>query len=187
MLDVLHGFLALYFVDVMGATGARAAFAIVVYTGVGLAGDALMIPLLQRVEGTRYVRASAAMMLVVFPAFLLLGDATPKLVLLAAIGLLNSGWYSILKGRLYSAMPGRSAAVMALESLSGVVGGLLPLSIGMVAHRYGLGVAMWLLAAAPVALLLGFPRGGGVTSATPSSPGAPTAGPAAVRPEVADA
>ena len=164
MLDVLHGFLALYFVDVMGATGARAAFAIVVYTGVGLAGDALMIPLLRRMEGVRTVRASAAAMLVVFPVFLLLRDSTPKLVLLALIGVLNSGWYSILKGRLYSEMPGRSATVMALESLSGVVGGLLPLSIGIVAQRYGLGVAMWLLAAAPLALLLGVPRSHRVAS-----------------------
>jgi FSR family fosmidomycin resistance protein-like MFS transporter len=155
MLDVLHGFLALYFVDVMGATGARAAFAIVVYTGVGLVGDALMIPLLRRVDGVRYLRVSAAAMLVVFPVFLLLDDGMAKLALLAAVGMLNAGWYSILKGRLYSAMPGQSATVMALDSLSGVVGGLLPLSVGIIAHRYGLDSAMWLLAAGPVALLAG--------------------------------
>ncbi|MGH7507742.1 MAG: MFS transporter, partial [Longimicrobiales bacterium] len=112
LLDVLLGFLALYFVDVMGATGARAAFAIFVYTGIGLLGDALLIPLLGRMEGARYLRASAYAMLLAFPAFLLLRDSTMKLVLLAAVALLNSGWYSILKARLYSAMPDRTATVM---------------------------------------------------------------------------
>ena len=60
MLDVLHGFLALYFVDVVGLSGGGAALAILVWTGIGLLGDAAMIPLLERVEGVRYVRASAA-------------------------------------------------------------------------------------------------------------------------------
>lgn len=160
MLDVLHGFLALYFVDVVGATGAGAALAILVWTVVGLAGDALVIPLLARVEGTRYLRASAAAMLLVFPAFLLLSGTLPKLVLLGALGLLNSGWYSILAGRLYSSLPGQSATVMALSSVFGIAGSLLPLAIGLLAHRLGLGVAMWLLLAGPVALLVGLPHAG---------------------------
>jgi FSR family fosmidomycin resistance protein-like MFS transporter len=158
MLDVLHGFLALYFVDVVGASGRGAALAILVWTGVGLVGDALVIPLLARVEGTRYLRASAAATLLVFPAFLLLPDAVAKLALLGVLGLLNSGWYAILAGRLYSSLPGQSATVMALSSVFGVAGGLLPLTIGLVAHRLGLGVAMWLLLAGPVAFLVGLPR-----------------------------
>jgi FSR family fosmidomycin resistance protein-like MFS transporter len=187
MLDVLHGFLALYFVDVMGATDGRAAFAIAVYTGVGLAGDALMVPLLRRIDGARYLRASALAMLFAFPLFLLLEDSTLKLGVLAGIGVLNSGWYPILKARLYTAMPGQSATVMALESVSGMAGGLLPLSVAAVAQQYGLGPAMWLLLAAPLALLLGVrradrrtraggpdaegspPRSGGVRAALPDA------------------
>ncbi len=157
MLDVFHGFLALYFVDVVGASGVGAAFAIMVWTGVGLVGDALVIALLERVEGTRYLRASASAVLVVFPVFLLLHDATPKLLLLGALGLLNSGWYSILQGRLYSALPRQSATVMALGSVFGIAGGLPPLTIGLIAQRFGLDVAMWLLLAGPVALLVGVP------------------------------
>jgi MFS transporter, FSR family, fosmidomycin resistance protein len=160
MLDVLHGFLALYFVDVVGLSGAEAAFAILVWTGVGLVGDVLLIPLLERVEGTRYLRVSAACVMVVFPAFLLLDGALPKLVLLGALGFLNAGWYSVLAGRLYSALPGQSATAMALGSVFGTVGGLLPLGIGWIAQQLGLASAMWLLLAAPVALLIGLPRGG---------------------------
>ena len=41
MLDVMLGFLALYFVDVAGATFEQAALAVTVWTVVGLAGDHL--------------------------------------------------------------------------------------------------------------------------------------------------
>jgi FSR family fosmidomycin resistance protein-like MFS transporter len=160
MLDVLHGFLALYFVDVVGLTGAQAAFAILVWTGVGLVGDALLIPLLERVEGTRYLRVSAACVLVVFPAFLLLDGTAAKLLLLGALGFLNAGWYSVLQGRLYTELPGQSATVMALGSVFGTVGGILPLTIGWVAQQLGLAPALWLLLAGPVALLIGLPRNG---------------------------
>lgn len=158
MLDVLHGYLALYFVDVVGLSGARAAFAILVWTGVGLAGDALLIPLLRRVEGLRYLRASALAVLIAFPAFLLVAGVVPKLLLVGLLGLLTTGWYPILGARLYSAMPGQSATVMAVNSAFGLVSALLPLAIGAFAQRFGLGPAMWLLVAGPIALLIGLPR-----------------------------
>jgi FSR family fosmidomycin resistance protein-like MFS transporter len=157
VLDVLHGFLALYFVDVVGARGAGATVAILVWTGVGLAGDALVIPLLERVDGVRYLRWSASLTMVAFPAFLVLDGAGSKLFLLGVLGLLNSGWYSVLQGRLYSALPGQSATAMALGSLFGIAGGLLPLTIGLVAERFGLQAAMWLLTLGPLALLIGLP------------------------------
>lgn len=157
MLDVLHGFLALYFVDVVGASGTGAALAVAVWTGVGLIGDVLLIGLLERVDGVRYLRASAAATLIVFPAFLLLDGTVPKLIALGALGVLNAGWYAILQGRLYSALPGRSATVTALSSAAGTLGGLLPLTLGLVAQQFGLVTAMWLILAAPVALLIGLP------------------------------
>ena len=55
MLDVLLGFLALYFVDVVGVTPAQAGLAVAVWTGVGLLGDFLLIPLLERVRGLSYL------------------------------------------------------------------------------------------------------------------------------------
>lgn len=155
MLDVLHAFLALYFVDVVGATEIEAAFAVAAYTGIGLIGDLLVIPVLARIEGSAYVRVSAAAMLIVYPLFLWLDARTAKLVLLALIGLLNSGWYAVLQARLYAAMPGRSATVVALDSIAGLAGAALPLMVAAVADRAGLGAAMWLLSAGPVILLVG--------------------------------
>lgn len=158
MLDVLYSFLGLYFVDVTGVTGAGAALAILVWTGTGLLGDALVIPLLERVDGIRYLRTSALLTIPAFAAFLLVDATFLKLVFLATLGLLNSGWYAILQARLYSALPQQSATVMALGSVFGIAGALLPLAVGLVAQQLGLAVAMWLLLAAPVALLLGLPR-----------------------------
>jgi FSR family fosmidomycin resistance protein-like MFS transporter len=158
LLDVLHAYLALYFMDVVGTGGAGAGIAVAVWTGVGLLGDALLIPLLARVSGIRYLRASALAVLVAFPSFMLVQGIGAKLALLALLGLLNAGWYAILKGRLYAAMPGRSATVMAVGNVFGLAGSLLPLTIGLVADRIGLAGAMWLLLLAPVALLVGLPR-----------------------------
>lgn len=158
MLDVLFGFLALYFVDVAGVSATQAGLAVVVGITVGLLGDFLLIPLLERVDGLHYLRVSAVVELGLFSAFLLVGGFIPKLVLVAFIGLFNAGWYSILKGALYTEMKGQSGTVMTVYTLSGFIGSLLPLSIGLVASQYGLGVAMWLVLLGPIALLIGLPR-----------------------------
>ena len=158
MLDVLLGFLALYFVDVVGATPAQAGMAVAVWTGMALLGDLLLIPLLERVRGLSYLRLSAAVELALFPAFLLVPDLWVKLVLLGLLGLFNAGWYSILKAQLYSAMPGQSGTVMTVGNVFGLVGGLVPLGLGLVAERFDLTVTMWLLLLGPVALLFGIPK-----------------------------
>jgi FSR family fosmidomycin resistance protein-like MFS transporter len=158
MLDVLLGFLALYFVDVVGVTEAQAGAAVAVWTGVGLLGDFLLIPLLERVSGLRYLRWSATLELILFPTFLLIPHTVAKLALLGLLGFFNAGWYSILQARLYSAMPGQSGTVMAMGNVFGLAGGLLPLGLGLVAEQFDLWVAMWLLLAGPLALLAGLPR-----------------------------
>jgi FSR family fosmidomycin resistance protein-like MFS transporter len=158
MLDVLHGFLALYLVDVAGARPRDAGLALAVWTGAGLAGDLLLIPVLGRVAGVRYLRLSAAAVAFVYPEFLLVDGLGAKLALLAMLGLLNSGWYAIPKAGLYAAMPGRSGAAIAIGTAGGLVGALIPLTLGLVAERAGLAPTMWLLAAAPVLLLVLLPR-----------------------------
>ncbi|MBD2001868.1 MULTISPECIES: MFS transporter [Cyanophyceae] len=155
MLDVLRGFLALYFVDVVGVNNTQASFALTVWLGFGLLGDFLLIPLLERVRGLDYLRISAILVLCLYPAFLVVPNINIKLVILGFLGLLNSGWYSILQGQLYTAMPGQSGTVMTLDNLAGFVGGLAPLALGLVAQQYGLQPTMWMLLAAPIALLIG--------------------------------
>jgi MFS transporter, FSR family, fosmidomycin resistance protein len=168
MLDVLLGFLALYFHDVVGLTETQAAGAVFIWLVVGLLGDFLLIPLLEKVDGLRYLRVSVVLELVLFPTFLLTPWAWLKLVFIGMLGFFNSGWYAILQGRLYSSMPGKSGTVMALENITGLLGGLMPFAIGLAADAFGLRVAIWLLLAGPIALLAGLPRHSSVTASNGS-------------------
>jgi FSR family fosmidomycin resistance protein-like MFS transporter len=158
MLDVLLGFLALYLVDVAGLTLNYAALGVAVWSGLGLLGDFLLIPLLEKVRGLDYLRLSVVLEFLLFPAFLLVQSLIMKFILLGLLGLFNSGWYAILKGRLYSSMPGKSGTVMTLDNISGLFGKLMPFGIGLCAQFFGLRIAMWLLLLGPLALLFGLPR-----------------------------
>jgi MFS transporter, FSR family, fosmidomycin resistance protein len=169
MLDVLLGFLALYFVDVAGLTAGQAALGVAVWAGVGLLGDFLLIPLLEKVKGLDYLRVSVVLELILFPVFLLVPGLLIKFILLGLLGLFNSGWYAILQGRLYSAMPGQSGTVMAVQNVVGLFGRLLPFGIGLAAQYFGLQVAMWLLLLGPIALLVGLPRKTSNSSPSPAS------------------
>ncbi|MBI2841344.1 MAG: MFS transporter [Acidobacteria bacterium] len=155
MLDVLLGFLALYLVDVAHVTPGTAWTAVAVWSGVGLLGDALLIPLLEKVRGLAYLRYSAAVMFLLYPAFLLTPWFGGKLILLALMGFFNSGWYAILQGRLYSTMPGQSGTVVALSSGLGIVAALIPMLLGVMAQHTGLEPMMWVLLLGPTALLIG--------------------------------
>lgn len=157
MMDVLLAYLALYLVDVGGVTEAQAALGVTVWAGVGLLGDFLLIFLLERVKGLTYLWYSVIAELILYPLFLLVPVFEMKLLLLALLGFCNAGWYSILQGQLYSTMRGQSGALMAVGTFTGIIGGAVPLIIGLLADEIGLGVAMWLLMAGPLALWIGVP------------------------------
>ena len=158
MLDIFYGFLPLYFVDIAGFTPAQAALSISIWAGVGLLGDFLLIPLVERVKGLDYLRLSVLLELILFPAFLLVQISWLKLVIVALMGFFNAGWYAILKAKLFESMHGQSGAALTLDNVSGLIGKLIPFGIGLVAQAYGLGTAMWLLLAGPIALLIGLPH-----------------------------
>jgi FSR family fosmidomycin resistance protein-like MFS transporter len=155
--DVFLAYLALYLVDEAGASAATAGLAVAAWTAAGLAGAALMIPLLERVDGLRYLRASAVPALALFAAFLLVPAVGAKLVLAAALAVAGAGWYSVLQARLYAALGGGSGLVLVVGALF-PLNALLPLVIAGLAERYGLAIALWPLAAAPLALIMLVPR-----------------------------
>lgn len=151
--DVFLGFVALYLVDVGGASAGLAAIGVGVLSAAGLLGDALVVGILRRIDGVRYLRWSAAAALVTFPAFLLIGSLASKIALLIPLGMLRAGWYAILQARLYAELPARGGTALAIRAPADLLGSLLPLAIGVVAGRWGLGSAMWLLLAGPIALV----------------------------------
>jgi FSR family fosmidomycin resistance protein-like MFS transporter len=159
MLDVFLGFLALYLVDEVGASVAMGSLAVAVWTGAGLVGSTVAIPFLQRVDGLRYLRGSAACTALLFVVFLVVSGLLVKLVLLAAIAVVNAGWYPVLQARLYGALGEASGLALTVGALF-PLNAVLPLAIAAIAERYGLSVALWPLLAAPAALLLFVPRRG---------------------------
>jgi MFS transporter, FSR family, fosmidomycin resistance protein len=156
--DVLFSFLALSLVDVAALPASATALAIAVWTVAGLAGDFLVIKVLDRVKGLTYLRITAAAMTIAFPAFLLVPHLPARLVLLAAVGMLDSGWYAVLQARLYAALPGKSGSVMAMNNIAGLAGSLIPLAVSAAAQAAGLRAAMWLLLVGPIVILGGLPR-----------------------------
>jgi FSR family fosmidomycin resistance protein-like MFS transporter len=161
MLDVLFSYLALYFVDVVQATRAQAGIAVTIWLAMGLVTDFLFIPILDRQKDSlRFLRLAALLELFTFAAFLLVPGFTLKIVLVIAVTLFNTGWYPILQGRLYSSLPGQSASLMAIGSVTAPLAKFFPFLIGFLADHFGLQNAMWILMLGPIALLLGLPRKG---------------------------
>jgi MFS transporter, FSR family, fosmidomycin resistance protein len=158
--DVFLGFTALYLVDVGGASPGLAAVGVGVLSIAALVGDAVLVRILRRMEGLRYLRWSAAAALLAYPTFLLVGSVPAKMAVLIPIGMLRAGWYAIPQARLYMELPARGGTAIAIGAPADLAGSLLPLAIGLVAQRWGLGSAMWILLAAPIALLILLPTGG---------------------------
>ena len=158
--DVLLGFVALYFVDVVGERSGVGGAAIVTWTAAGLAGGFLVLRLLRRMPGTRYLRVSAVMAAVIFAAFLLLPGVAAKLGCLALLAFTTAGWYPVLQARVYAELPGQSGTALALGNVFYLPAAAIPLGLGLAAQEWGLQTALWLLLAAPAALLLLVPRHG---------------------------
>jgi len=155
--DVLLGFLALYFVDAVGSSQATGGLAVAIWSAAGLIGAGAMIPLLRRVDGLRYLRASAAASAILFVGFLVAPGIELKLLLAASIAAVNAGWYSVLQARLYGALDGKSGLVLTAGALF-PLNAVLPLGLAAIAERWGLETALWPLLAAPIALILFVPR-----------------------------
>jgi len=156
--DILYGYLALYFVDSVGVDVRTAALAVAVWTGADLVGNVIVLRALRRVGGLGWLRATALGVALVFPAFQVVPGLAPKLVLIALLGALHSGWYPISKARLYEALPGRSGTAMALASTTGALGAVMPLALGLLASRVGIHDAFWLVLLAPLSMLVFVPR-----------------------------
>ena len=96
-----------------------------------------------------------------FAIFLLTPGFIPKLIIVIIVNLFNTGWYPILQGRLYSSLPGQSASIMAIGSVTAPVAKFFPFLLGFLADQFGLQTAMWILILGPLALLIGLPRNSG--------------------------
>jgi MFS transporter, FSR family, fosmidomycin resistance protein len=155
LVDVLTGFLALYLIDVAHLAAPIAALAIAVRLGAGLAGDAALVFVLDRMADVTVLRASAVAAALLYPGFLLAPGPAAKLVILAVLSAATAPWYPILQARLYGSLPGRSPVAVTLSSAASLAGGLGPLAVGLIAGAFGLSWALAVLVIVPVAVLAG--------------------------------
>jgi MFS transporter, FSR family, fosmidomycin resistance protein len=159
MMDVLFSYLALYFVDVARTTSSQAGIAVTLWLAMGLITDFLFIPFIDRQKDSiKFLCFTALMEFIAFVAFLLTPGFILKLILIIFVNLFNTGWYPILQGRLYSSLPGQSASIMAIGSVTAPLAKFFPFLIGFLADQFGLQTAMWILLLGPLALWIGLPR-----------------------------
>jgi len=158
LLDVYAGYAALYFADVVHFDPAQVSLMVGALMAASLVSNLVLVPALERIPGRKLVRASALVTAVLYVAWLALPWLWAKVVLALALRLTTMGWYEVLQGEVYAALPGRSGTVMAISSLFGVLGGGLVWFIGWFAAQAGLPAAMWLLLAGPLALIFFMPR-----------------------------
>lgn len=130
-------------VDAVGQGAAFTAFAL---------GGAVGLKLVERVADTAsgQLRVASVALLVLFPAWLL---APPTLAVpgTAFLGAAAVPLWPLCTARAYD--QGRPAHVAALSQVFGPLDIVLPALLGLVADRFGLGVAMVLLLAQPVLIL----------------------------------
>ncbi len=152
--EIMVAFASLYLRDVLELSLAERTSALsaeIVGAIVGLlAGEAL----LRRVAPLRLLLASAIGCAVSWFAFLSAQSATSASFWLFVTGALVALQYPIAKAQAYRALPERSGAVNAVLTLFGVIELPLPIAIGFLADRFGLGVALATLAVQPIGLAL---------------------------------
>jgi hypothetical protein len=120
-----------------------------------VAGDAALVLVLERVSDLVVLRATAVAAALLYPGFLLVPGAAGKLLILAVLSAATAPWYPLLQARLYGSLPGRSPVAVTLSSAAGLVGGLGPLAVGIIAQRAGLPWALGVLTVVPVVILAG--------------------------------
>lgn len=161
MLDKLLEVTGLYFSDVVGVSLAAASGAVAVFTIAGLAGDTLLVPTLEKVNGLKLLRISAVIVLIAYASFLLVPITWLKFVLIGVVSFCTAGWHAILRGKTYAVLPGQSGVIVSVTSLGNISAIIVPLVIGRIADVFGLSWAMWVLALGPIALIVGLPRNKG--------------------------
>jgi FSR family fosmidomycin resistance protein-like MFS transporter len=147
LLDVFTAFLALYLVSSVHASPSMAALGVAIRLGAGLAGYAVLMPMLDRIDNLRLLRASVLATGLLGPAFLLVPGIAAKLALLAALSIATAPWYPVLMAELYASLPGRSGLAVSLSSAAG------PLAVGLLAQHLGLSWAMAVLCVVPLVML----------------------------------
>jgi MFS transporter, FSR family, fosmidomycin resistance protein len=116
----------------------------------GAKGAAL--PLIRHGLGLSYAQVAGPLLLTL--ALAGGGSWRACYLVLAVLSAATAPWYPLLQARLYGSLRGRSSVAVTLSSAAGLVGGLGPLAVGIIAERAGLPWALGVLAIVPVVILV---------------------------------
>jgi MFS transporter, FSR family, fosmidomycin resistance protein len=158
----LQAFLAVYFVVHLGTSEAFGNAALTVMLVAGAAGTVAGGRLADRVDRRAVVGGFMLAIPPLLALFLLAGNTTTAVLIVAAIGFVTIGNFSVtvVIGQEY--LPGRPALASGITlGLAIGLGGLIAAVLGPVADRAGLPAVLWLLAALPLpaaALAASLPR-----------------------------
>jgi FSR family fosmidomycin resistance protein-like MFS transporter len=160
----LQAFLASYFIEHLGTSQAFGNAALTVMLVAGAAGTLAGGRLADRVDRRGVLGGFMLAIPPLLALLLLAGDATAGAVLVAAIGFVTIGNFSltVVIGQEY--LPGRPALASGITlGLAIGIGGLIAAGLGPLADQFGLPAVLWLLAALPLpaaALAATLPRPG---------------------------
>lgn len=116
----------------------------------------MLITLLEYMRGLRYLRLSAAIQLVLYPAFLFAPSLPLKLVLVSALRFFNAGFYPT-RTTLFHATWAKWRGSFSDHHCK-FCGRIDSLMYRVIAQQCDLATAMWVLWLAPMAILIGLPR-----------------------------
>jgi len=147
----LQAFLASYFIEHLGTSQAFGNAALTVMLVAGVAGTLAGGRLADRVDRRGVLGGFMLAIPPLLALLLLAGDAAAGAVLVAAIGFVTIGNFSItiVIGQEY--LPGRPALASGITlGLAIGIGGLIAAALGPLADQVGLPAVLWLLAALPL-------------------------------------
>jgi fucose permease len=156
-----------------GASPALAAGVAVAFAAGSVVGAAVTDRAVARTSARSVLVASAVACLLALLAFLATGSTVASCLALLAVGVTCAPHHPLAMARAYGELPDRPGAVQAVGQLFVIVDVVAPLALGVIADRFGLGIAMGCLAVQPVVIavcgvVLG-PRSSTQTSGPPSA------------------
>lgn len=159
MLDeIFLGFASLYLVDVVGLNAATTSMVLGGGMVGGLLGLIVLDRILKRISRSRLLFCMALLTLAGIIALLVARSLSIAAAAMFIIGLGASSWYPLAKAAAYETLPGRSGTVRAVDSLGAPFEIAVPLTVGLVAERFGISAGIALLGLAPIFVLLLLPR-----------------------------